>query len=95
MSNVYLYSPRPRVPDHRVPHRFPHPQTFVIKMDDIAQKVSERLYGDDEVKYEIILTLLHVAQKLDEDIRYFSEGNLDEYMKGIIEVLEDMPTLKN
>ena len=58
-------------------------------MEDVAQKITKRLYGDDKVKYEIILTMLYVTQKIGEDIRYFTEGILDEFIRGQIELLEE------
>ena len=63
-------------------------------MEDVAQKVTKRLYGNDKVKFGIILTLFYYTQKFGEDIRYYSEGNLDEYIKGFIEFLEDNINLK-
>ena len=64
-------------------------------MEDVAQKITERLYGDDDkVKYEIILTILYFEQKFGGNINYYLEGNLDEYMKGIIEALKDNADLK-
>ena len=64
-------------------------------MEDVAQKITKRLYGyNDEDKYEIILTILFVAQKLGDDINYYLEGNLDKYMKGTIEALKDNTDLK-
>ena len=65
----------------------------MINMEDIAQKVTERLYGEDKVKFEIILTMLYYAQKFGV-IGYYSEGNVDEYIRGIIEHLEDNTDLE-
>ena len=63
-------------------------------MEDVAQKITKRLYGDDKVKYEIIFTILDSTQKLGEDTKYYSEGNLDEYIRGAIEFLEDNTDLE-
>ena len=67
-------------------------------MEDVAQKITKRLYDGDKVKYEIILTMLYYHQKLSGDIRYYSEGIpdkwLDEWIKVIIEHLEENVDLK-
>ena len=63
-------------------------------MEDVAQKITKRLYGDDEIKYEIILTMLYVTQKVGGDIRYFTEGILDEFIRGQIELLEETNSLE-
>ena len=57
--------------------------------------VTERLYGDDKVKFEIIFHFLNVMKKLnepayDEFVRSLSEGNLDEYIMGYIEFIESI-----
>ena len=56
---------------------------------DIARKVTERLYGGDKVKYEIIIDMLYLEQKLGGAARYYSEGILDGYIMGVVEHLED------
>ena len=58
-------------------------------MNDIARKVTERLYGDDKVKFEIILNMLIYEQMNHEFTRRLSECYLDEYIIGLIEHLED------
>ena len=68
-------------------------------MNDIAHKVAERLYGDNNVKFEIIFHFLNEVKKVnnnilglqdyDEFTKNLSEGNLDRYMMGMIESFED------
>ena len=67
-------------------------------MNDIAHKVTERLYGDDKVKCEILINFLKGVKKLfdalgakgyDEFTKSLSEGRLDEYMMGVMEQFED------
>ena len=68
-------------------------------MNDIAHKVAERLYGDNNVKFEIIFYFLNEVKKVnnnilglqdyDEFTKNLSEGNLDRYMMGMIESFED------
>ena len=63
-----------------------------------AYKVAERLYGDDDIKCEIIRLWLTDVKKLsdafgdknyDEFIESISEGCLDKYMMPLIEFCED------
>ena len=63
-------------------------------MEDVAHKVTKRLYGNDEIKFEIILTMLYYEQKFGGDIKQYSESNLDEYNRGLIEFLEDNTNLE-
>ena len=66
-------------------------------MEDVAPKITERLYGDDKIKYELILTILYLEQKfgnIREVAKYNSEGNFDEYIMGIIEHIEDNTDLE-
>ena len=72
-------------------------------MNDIAHKVTERLYGDDKVKCEFIFHYLNNIKKLndilhtqdyDEITKSLSEGNLDKYMMGVVEQFEDYFDLK-
>ena len=63
-------------------------------MEDVAQKITKRLYDGNKVKYEIILNMLYYEQKFGGDIRSYSEGNLDEYIRGAIEFLEDNADLE-
>lgn len=91
MSNVYVYTHRTYVPDYGHPHRFLNPKTFVIKMEDVAQKITKRIYGDDKVKYEVILNMLYYEQKMgnyNEVVNYYLQGNMDEFIMGIMEYLE-------
>ena len=60
-------------------------------MEDVAQKITKRLYDGDKVKYEIILTMLYYEQKIGnfhEVAKYYLEGNLDEYIMCLIENLQ-------
>ena len=65
---------------------------------NVAQKVTEWLYGGDKVKFEIIFYLLKCKQKIS-DIREFtkslSEGNLDGCIIGYLEFLEDIIDFEN
>ena len=68
-------------------------------MEDVAQKITKRLDGDDKVKYETIFTMLHHAQKFGLDTNYYSEGEwldewLDAWIRVIIEHLEENVDLK-
>ena len=65
---------------------------------ELAGGITERLYGGDKVKFEIIFHYLNIAKKLyaihgiggfNEFTRTLFEGNLDEYMIGMIKCLED------
>ena len=65
---------------------------------ELACGITERLYGGDKVKFEIIFYLLnflkkvndiHGVQDYDELTKSLSEGNLDRYTMGMIEFLED------
>ena len=67
-------------------------------MNDIAHKVTERLYDDDKVKYEFIFHWLTYAKKFfdalstgdyDEYTKSLFEVYLDEYMVAMIEFFED------
>ena len=66
-------------------------------MNDIAHKITERLYGDDKVKFEIIFHFLNGVKQVndilgmqdDEFNKSLSEGNLDRYMMGVVEFFED------
>ena len=57
-------------------------------MEDEAQKITKRLYGDDKVKYEIILNILYFIQKLDGNINNYLKGNSDGWIMGLVENLE-------
>ena len=65
---------------------------------ELAHQVNERLYGGGKVKFKIIFHYLNILKKLyashgngefNEFTRTLSEGNLDEYMMGMVECLED------
>ena len=67
-------------------------------MNDIAPKITERLYGDDKIKCELIFYILNNTKKIfddpegyiyDECIKSLSKGDLDEYLKGSIELYEE------
>ena len=59
-------------------------------MEDVAQKITKRLYGNDEIKYEIILNILYFIQKLDGNINNYLKGNSDRWIMGLVENLEDI-----
>ena len=66
-------------------------------MNDIAHEVTERLYGDDKVKCEILIHFLTTNKKVfdtlgiqdDEFTKSLSEGQLDGFMMSVVEHFED------
>ena len=71
-------------------------------MEDVAQNITKRLYGDDKVKYEFIRFTLNNMKKVfdilneddDEFFESMSKGHLDEYMMGVVEFYEENFYLK-
>ena len=60
-------------------------------MNDIASIITERLYGDDNIKCELIFYILINTKRIfdtygsegyDECIKSLYEGDLDECLKG-------------
>ena len=70
-------------------------------MEDVAHKITERLYGDDEIKCEFIghwglnnikkiFDILDGTKKeFKKFIESISEGRMDEYMMGAVEFFEE------
>ena len=64
---------------------------------ELAHKVTERLYGNDRVKCEIVRLWLTLTKKVnvafgkdhDEIIESISKGHMDEYLKTFIELIEE------
>ena len=66
-------------------------------MNDLARKITERLYGDDKIKCKFIFYMLNITKRVfdtygtegyDEFIKSLSEGDMDEYVMGMIEFCE-------
>ena len=63
---------------------------------ELAHKVTERLYGNDRVKWEIVRFWIALTKKVnvafgkdrDEIIERISKGHMDEYLKTFIELIE-------
>ena len=71
-------------------------------MEDVAQKITKRLYGDDKVKYEFIRFSLNNMKKVfdilneddDEVFESMSKGHLDEYIMVLWNFMKKIFTLK-
>ena len=71
-------------------------------MEDVAQNITKRLYGEDKVKYEFIHFTLNNMKKVfdilneddDEFFESMSKGHFDEYMMGVVEFYEENFYLK-